>query len=65
MKQLPDEQTLAELLEMGKGLEAQARKVYLMAEGFAQKYEHKMRQLQQTDAPQSDLPSTQTSVSQQ
>jgi hypothetical protein len=46
-------------------LEAQARKVYLMAEGFAQKYEHKMRLLQATDATQSSLSSTQSSISQQ
>jgi hypothetical protein len=65
MKQLPDEQTLAELLELGKSLSEQAGKVYLMAEGFAQKYEHKLRLLQQTDAQKSNLPSKQTSVSQQ
>ncbi|MEM7756961.1 MAG: hypothetical protein AAF298_02340 [Cyanobacteria bacterium P01_A01_bin.40] len=38
MKQLPDEQTLKELLSMGKGLEEQARKVYQMSEALAQKY---------------------------
>lgn len=38
MKQLPDEQTLQELLSMGKDLEDQARKVYQMSEAMAQKY---------------------------
>lgn len=52
MKQLPDEQTRAELLALGKSLEAQARKVYLMAEGLAQKYEHKLQLLQQTNERQ-------------
>lgn len=65
MKQLPDEQTLAELLEMGKKLSEQARKVYLIAEGLAQKYEHKLKTSEQANASQSNLPSTQTSVSQQ
>lgn len=64
MKQLPDSQTLAELLKMGKNLEEQARKVYLMAEGFAQKYEHKLKTIQQADETKSDLSSTQSSVSQ-
>ena len=41
MKQLPDEQTLKELLSMGKDLEEQARKVYQMSEALAQKYEQK------------------------
>jgi len=41
MKQLPDEQTLKELLLMGKDLEEQARKVYQMSEALAQKYERK------------------------
>jgi hypothetical protein len=52
VKQLPDEQTRAELLALGKSLEAQARKVYLMAEGLAQKYEHKLQLLQQTNERQ-------------
>jgi hypothetical protein len=65
MKELPDERTLAELLEMAKSFEDSARNLYLMAEGFAQKYEHKLRLLRQTDDPQSDLSSTQTSISQQ
>jgi hypothetical protein len=65
MKELPDERTLAELLEMAKSFEDSARNLYLMAEGFAQKYEHKLRLLQQTDAQKSNLPSTQKSVSQQ
>ena len=37
MKQLPDEQTLKELLSMGKDLEDRARKVYQMSEALAQK----------------------------
>jgi hypothetical protein len=65
MKELPDERTLAELLEMAKSFEDSARNLYLMAEGFAFKYEHKLRLLQQTDDPQSNSPSTQTSISQQ
>lgn len=48
MKQLPDEQTLKELLSMGKGLEEQARKVYQMSEALAQKYGQKS-----SDKPQS------------
>ncbi len=39
MKQLPDEQTLQELLSMGKDLEDRARKVYQMSEALAQKYD--------------------------
>jgi hypothetical protein len=46
MKQLPDEQTLKELLSMGKALEDQARKVYQMSEAFAQKYERRLKQKQ-------------------
>ncbi|PSB00884.1 hypothetical protein [Merismopedia glauca] len=38
MKQLPNEKALMELVEMGKGLEEQTRKVYEMAEAFAQKW---------------------------
>ena len=41
MKQLPNEQTLQELLAMGKDLEEQARKVYQMSEALAQKYGQK------------------------
>jgi phage protein U len=62
MKQLPDEQTLAELLEMGKNLEQQAKKVYLMTEGMAQKYEHKLRLQRPTNDVKSPSTSTQTSV---
>lgn len=46
MRKLPDDRTLAELLEMGKSLEAQSRKVYLMAEAFAQKYEQRLKEAQ-------------------
>jgi hypothetical protein len=44
MKQLPNEQTLSELLSMGKNLEHQARKVYEMSEAFAQKYERRLKE---------------------
>lgn len=50
MKELPDEKTLAELLEMAKDFEDSARNLYMMAEGFAQKYEHQLKQLKQTEA---------------
>ena len=55
MKELPDEKTLAELLEMAKSFSDSARNLYLMAEGFAQKYEHKLRLLEQTDETQPEL----------
>ena len=42
MKNLPDENTLSELLSMGKDLEDQARKVYEMSEAFGQKYEQRI-----------------------
>lgn len=48
MKQLPDARTLSELLEMGKSIENQARKVYEMAEAFAQKYQSRLQQNQPT-----------------
>ena len=42
MEELPDEKTLVELVEMGKSFEDQARKLYEMAEAFAQKYEKRL-----------------------
>jgi hypothetical protein len=48
MKQLPDEQTLQELLSMGRDLEGQARKVYQMSEALAQKYEQQFLEKQQS-----------------
>ena len=43
VKQLPlDEETLKELLEMGKSMEDQARKVFMMSEAFAQRLEKKL-----------------------
>ena len=48
MKQLPDEQTLQELLAMGKDLEDRARKVYQMSEALAQKYEQPSLEKQQS-----------------
>lgn len=48
MKQLPDEQTLQELLSMGRDLEGQARKVYQMSEALAQKYEQQSLEKQKS-----------------
>jgi hypothetical protein len=48
MKQLPDEQTLQELLSMGRDLEGQARKVYQMSEALAQKYQQQSLAKQQS-----------------
>ena len=42
MKQLPDEETMSQLLSMGKDLEDRARKVYEMSEAFAQKYQQQL-----------------------
>ena len=56
MKQLPDEQTLKELLSMGKGLEEQARKVYQMSEALAQKYEKKSSDKPQSSPQEITLP---------
>lgn len=44
MKDLPDEKTLAELVELAKGFEDQCRKVYEMSEAFAQKYEKRIHE---------------------
>ncbi len=35
VERLEDEETLKELLEMGKSMEDQARKVFMMSEAFA------------------------------
>lgn len=45
MKDLPDEKALAELVELGKSFEDQARKLYEMAEAFAQKYERRLNEV--------------------
>ena len=45
MKELPDEKTLAELVELGKSFEDQARNLYEMAEAFAQKYEKRLHEV--------------------
>ncbi|MGL5940514.1 MAG: hypothetical protein ACRC2S_09035 [Waterburya sp.] len=50
MKQLPDNQTMTELLSMGKELEDQARKVYEMSEAFAQKYEQQLENQSKQEA---------------
>ena len=42
MKQLPDEETMSQLLSMGKDLEDGARKIYEMSEAFAQKYQQQL-----------------------
>ncbi|ELP55533.1 MAG: hypothetical protein ACK4YL_12010 [Microcystis sp.] len=42
MKELPDEKTLTELIELGKSFEDQARKLYEMSEAFAQKWENRV-----------------------
>ena len=45
MKELPDEKALAELVELGKSFEEQARKLYEMSEAFTQKYEKRLREV--------------------
>ena len=45
MRELPDEKALAELVELGKSFEDQARKLYEMSEAFAQKYEKRLREV--------------------
>lgn len=50
MKKLPDEKTLAELVELGKSFEDQARKLYEMAEAFAQKYEKRLHEARLAEA---------------
>ena len=55
MKQLPDEQTLKELLSMGKDLEEQARLVYQMSEALAQKYDPKSSEKPQSPPQQTTI----------
>lgn len=55
MKQLPDEQTLKELLSMGKDLEEQARKVYQMSEALAQKYGEKSSEKPQLSSQETTI----------
>jgi len=45
MEELPEEKTLAELVEMGKSFEDQTRKLYEMAEAFAQKSEKRLHEV--------------------
>lgn len=45
MEELPGEKTLVELVEMSKSFEEQARKLYKMAEAFAQKYEKRLHEV--------------------
>lgn len=42
MKELPDEKTLLELLELAKDAEQKARELYEMGEAFAQKWERRL-----------------------
>lgn len=44
MKELPDQKNLTELVKMGKSFEEQTRKLYEMAEAFAQKWERRLEQ---------------------
>lgn len=55
MKQLPDEQTLQELLSMGKDLEDRARKVYQMSEALAQKYEPQSLEKQRSEQKETTI----------
>ncbi|MEM8779579.1 MAG: hypothetical protein AAGF26_12055 [Cyanobacteria bacterium P01_G01_bin.49] len=55
MKQLPDEQTLQELLAMGRDLEDRARKVYQMSEALAQKYEQQSLEKQQSSQKETTI----------
>ncbi len=51
MKELPDEQTLAELVELAKGFENQCRKLYEMSESFVQKYEKRIDEAKLSQMP--------------
>ena len=55
MKDLPDEKTLAELVELGQSFEHQARKLYEMAEAFAQKYEKRLDEVKLAQAQKQGL----------
>lgn len=46
MKELPDEKTLLELLELAKAAEEKARELYEMGEAFAQKWESRLKDRQ-------------------
>lgn len=54
MTELPDEKTLAELVELGKSFEDQTRKLYEMAEAFAQKYEKRLDEIRLTQVQNCD-----------
>jgi len=51
MKELPDEKTLIELVELGKDFENECRKLYEMVEGFAQKWEKRLKDLEAEKQP--------------
>lgn len=51
MKELPDENSLAELVEIGKSFEDQCRKLYEMSEAFAQKCEKRLKDLEPEKHP--------------
>lgn len=55
MKELPDEKTLAELVELGKSFEDQARKLYEMTEAFAQKYEKRLQEVRLAEAQEQGI----------
>lgn len=55
MKELPDEKTLAELVELGKSFEDQARKLYEMAEAFAQKYEKRLHEVRVAETQKQEI----------
>ncbi len=55
MKELPDEKTLTELVELGKSFENQARKLYEMAEAFAQKYEIRLHEVRLAEAQEQGI----------
>jgi len=61
MKELPDEKTLAELVEMGKSFESQARKLYEMVEAFAQKSEKRLREVKLTQTQKQETHELQAS----
>jgi rubrerythrin len=42
MKELPDEKTLLELLELAESAEQKAREMYRQGEAFAQKWENRL-----------------------
>lgn len=47
MKELPDEKTLLELLELAKDAEQKAKELYEMGEAFAKKWEPRLERKEQ------------------